>query len=108
MIESTLGHLFQVNPCISGSPSTAAATTVRRTSIPARPAGEWQLVETLRSLIGQNLLTLPIPVQYNEPLSMLQRYSLHYSSVVDPDPNWTFIQDLCGSVFRIRIRIQAG
>ena len=31
-------------------------------------------------------------------------------SVVDPDPNWIRIQDLCGSgsVFRIRIRIHTG
>ena len=45
----------------------------RRTGIPVRPAGEWQLAETLRSLIGQKLLSLPIPVQYHEPLSLLQR-----------------------------------
>ena len=31
-------------------------------------------------------------------------------SVVDPDPNWIRVRDLCGfgSVFRIRIRIQTG
>ena len=30
------------------------------------------------------------------------------TSVGDPDPNYIRIQELCGSVFRIRIRIHAG
>ena len=30
------------------------------------------------------------------------------TTVVDPDPNWIHFQDLCGSVFQIRIRIQTG
>ena len=38
----------------------------------------------------------------------MQQYCI--CSVVDPNPNWIRIQDLCGSgsVFGIRIRIQTG
>jgi hypothetical protein len=41
------------------------------------PEDRRALAETLRSLIGQNILMLPLPVQYHEPITLLQR---------NPDP----------------------
>lgn len=46
---------------------------VRRTSIPERPEKSLNLLGFLKQTIGKELSQLSFPVQFNEPLSMLQR-----------------------------------
>ncbi len=60
----------------------------RRSCLPAaRPGGtdDWNLAEVLGTIMGQNLLSHAIPLQYHEPLSMLQRWGGG-----DMDWTWSF------------------
>ncbi|KAF7489040.1 Oxysterol-binding protein 1 [Sarcoptes scabiei] len=59
--------------------STSLSTTVksnsrqRRTSIPVRPNHSLNLWSIMKNCIGKELTKIPMPVNFNEPLSMLQR-----------------------------------
>lgn len=46
----------------------------RRTRIPDKPEYNLNLWSILKSFIGRDLTKIPLPVNFNEPLSMLQRY----------------------------------
>lgn len=46
---------------------------VRRTQIPERPNHSLNLWSILKNSIGRDLSKIPMPVNFNEPLSMLQR-----------------------------------
>ncbi|KII65728.1 Oxysterol-binding protein 2 [Thelohanellus kitauei] len=56
-----------------------------RTSIPDRPAFKLNLWSVLSSMIDKDLSRMALPVNFNEPLSMLQRISesLEYSHLLD-------------------------
>jgi hypothetical protein len=45
----------------------------RRTRIPDKPEFNLNLWSILKSFIGKDLTKIPLPVNWNEPLSMLQR-----------------------------------
>lgn len=49
------------------------AKRVRRTSVPEKPNYPLNLWSIVKNCIGKDLTKIPIPVNFNEPLSMLQR-----------------------------------
>uniref|UniRef100_A0A1I8ETP1 Oxysterol-binding protein n=2 Tax=Wuchereria bancrofti TaxID=6293 RepID=A0A1I8ETP1_WUCBA len=57
----------------------------RRTKIPERPQTSISLWSIMRNCIGKELSKIPMPVNFNEPLSVLQRISedLEYSYLLD-------------------------
>ncbi|KAM7540389.1 hypothetical protein Aperf_G00000035971 [Anoplocephala perfoliata] len=58
---------------------------VRRTTIPPKPNISLNLWSILSSCIGKELTKIPLPVNFSEPLSMLQRLTenFEYSHVLD-------------------------
>ncbi|KAF0990884.1 hypothetical protein HZS_865, partial [Henneguya salminicola] len=56
-----------------------------RTVIPPRPNIKLSLYNLIKNMIGKDLSKVPLPVNFNEPLSMLQRVteSLEYSELLD-------------------------
>eukprot|EP00050_Salpingoeca_kvevrii_P021021 m.105317 g.105317 ORF g.105317 m.105317 type:complete len:750 (-) comp9139_c0_seq5:172-2421(-) len=58
---------------------------VRRTAIPFRPNKSVNLWSILKNCIGKDLSKIPMPVNFNEPLSFLQRLTedLEYASILD-------------------------
>lgn len=46
----------------------------RRTRVPDKPEYNLNLWSILKSFIGKDLTKIPLPVNFNEPLSMLQRF----------------------------------
>uniref|UniRef100_A0A0M3I351 PH domain-containing protein n=1 Tax=Ascaris lumbricoides TaxID=6252 RepID=A0A0M3I351_ASCLU len=57
----------------------------RRTRIPDRKAAGFALWSILKNALGKELSRIPLPVDFNEPLSFIQRMSevLEYSSLLD-------------------------
>jgi hypothetical protein len=49
------------------------STKQRRTRVPDRPDYNVSLWSILKSFIGKDLTKIPLPVNFNEPISMLQR-----------------------------------
>lgn len=68
-------------------PAVGNGTLVRqrRTKIPDRPVVSLNLWSIMRNCIGKELSKIPMPVNFNEPLSVLQRISedLEYSHLLD-------------------------
>ncbi|XP_045472099.1 oxysterol-binding protein 2-like isoform X2 [Harmonia axyridis] len=67
-----------------GSPKNS--TSSRRERIPDKPkAGGLSLWGFLKSCIGKDLSQIPLPINFNEPLSLLQRLTeeLEYSELLD-------------------------
>jgi hypothetical protein len=58
---------------------------VRRKEIPVRPNYSINLWSIMKNCIGKDLSKIPIPVNFSEPLSMLQRITeeLEYSELLD-------------------------
>lgn len=56
----------------------------RRTTIPPKPSHKLNLWTVMKNCIGKDLSKIPMPVNFNEPLSMLQRMTedLIYSSLL--------------------------
>lgn len=56
----------------------------RRTSIPVRPNHSLNLWSFMKNCIGKELTKIPMPVNFNEPLSMLQRMTeeFEYASLL--------------------------
>ncbi|VDK33129.1 unnamed protein product [Taenia asiatica] len=73
--------------CATGHPEGSAVTPrrQRRTSIPPRPRISLNLWGVLKNCIGKELSRIPLPVNFNEPLSFLQRVTedLTYSKCLD-------------------------
>lgn len=57
----------------------------RRTAIPPRPQRPLNILKFLKNTIGKELTRLSFPVEFNEPLSMLQRVleCLEFASILD-------------------------
>uniref|UniRef100_A0A7E4ZZZ4 Oxysterol-binding protein n=1 Tax=Panagrellus redivivus TaxID=6233 RepID=A0A7E4ZZZ4_PANRE len=57
----------------------------RRGAIPERPQGSISLWSIMRNCIGKELTKIPMPVNFNEPLSVLQRITedLEYAYLLD-------------------------
>ncbi|XP_077574822.1 oxysterol-binding protein 1-like [Stigmatopora nigra] len=69
------------------SASTSASTSAarRRTRIPEKPDYYLNLWSVMKNCIGKELSKIPMPVNFNEPLSMLQRLTedLEYHHLLD-------------------------
>uniref|UniRef100_A0A8D8R439 Oxysterol-binding protein n=1 Tax=Cacopsylla melanoneura TaxID=428564 RepID=A0A8D8R439_9HEMI len=61
----------------------------RRSTIPEKPAGSMQIWSILKNSIGKDLSTIPMPLNFSEPLSMLQRLTedFEYAHVLDEAAN---------------------
>ncbi|XP_031574261.1 oxysterol-binding protein 1-like isoform X3 [Actinia tenebrosa] len=90
--ENTVTTLATVFPqsgtfaAISSYPSfDKESVKKRRTSIQPRPDISINLWSILKNCIGKELTKIPMPVNFNEPLSMLQRLTedMEYSEVLD-------------------------
>ncbi|EDO44125.1 predicted protein [Nematostella vectensis] len=91
--SSSLSDLsIPAQDALSETPKTEAKLSIDRTplktyrtSIPPRPDISINLWSILKNCIGKELTKIPMPVNFNEPLSMLQRITeeLEYSEVLD-------------------------
>jgi hypothetical protein len=104
--EEEEGHVAADTRCFSRNPEPDAKTMstsrsksrqvvvavpsraggqARRTRIPNRPDVSMSLWGIIKNAIGKDLTKLPLPVNFNEPLSMLQRLveDFEYSSILD-------------------------
>ncbi len=63
----------------------ASGKTTRRSEIPFRPEHKLNIVELVKNSIGKSVDDIPIPFNYREPLSMLQRLTeeMFYSESLD-------------------------
>jgi hypothetical protein len=98
-----------------GRKTAADNSRPRRSCLPAaRPGGpdDWNLAEVLGTIMGQNLLSHAIPLQYHEPLSMLQRWGggggdRHGSEAVPVLTRhrtfFFFFPDRCAAKFRLSL-----
>ncbi|KRY00236.1 Oxysterol-binding protein 1 [Trichinella pseudospiralis] len=66
-------------------PKSKEALSQRRQCIPPKPNVPLNLWSIMKNCIGKELSKIPMPVNTNEPLSMLQRLTedLEYSNIVD-------------------------
>ncbi|XP_072281136.1 oxysterol-binding protein 1-like [Pyxicephalus adspersus] len=66
-------------------PSSEDAKKERRTRIPHKPNYSLNLWSVMKNCIGKELSKIPMPVNFNEPLSMLQRLTedLEYYHLLD-------------------------
>ncbi|GAV03941.1 hypothetical protein RvY_14300-2 [Ramazzottius varieornatus] len=57
----------------------------RRTAIPFRPTASLSLWSIMKNCIGRDLSKIPMPVNFSEPLSMIQRLTedFEYSDILD-------------------------
>ncbi|CDW57004.1 oxysterol binding protein [Trichuris trichiura] len=78
------GRTFQ-GPSEYVPPTRPVTARKRRSTIPPRPNVSLSLWSIMKNCIGKELSKIPMPVNFNEPLSMLQRLTedLEYSQVVD-------------------------
>ncbi|CAH0595420.1 unnamed protein product [Chrysodeixis includens] len=70
-------HVSQTQALLEGHP--------RRTRVPDKPNYPLSLWSIMKNCIGKELSKIPIPVNFSEPLSMLQRLTeeYEYSSILD-------------------------
>ncbi|KAL8613978.1 hypothetical protein ACOMHN_023213 [Nucella lapillus] len=68
-----------------GHPENPGKRRPRRVCIPEKPHISLNLWSVLKNCIGKELSKIPMPVNFNEPLSMLQRLTeeLEYTEIVD-------------------------
>ena len=79
---------------ILGSCGTSDTKRARRRTIPERPNQSLNLWSFMKNCIGKELTKIPMPVNFNEPLSMLQRVTedfeyadlLHRAAKITEDP----------------------
>uniref|UniRef100_A0AAY4A9U2 Oxysterol-binding protein n=1 Tax=Denticeps clupeoides TaxID=299321 RepID=A0AAY4A9U2_9TELE len=71
--------------CHSLCPQELEPVKKRRTRIPDKPNYSLNLWSIMKNCIGKELSKIPMPVNFNEPISMLQRLSedLEYSELLD-------------------------
>ncbi|XP_061107322.1 oxysterol-binding protein 1-like isoform X1 [Conger conger] len=69
----------------SSQPQEAEPEKKRRTRIPEKPNYSLNLWSIMKNCIGKELSKIPMPVNFNEPISMLQRLSedLEYCELLD-------------------------
>ncbi|CAG0914357.1 unnamed protein product [Notodromas monacha] len=65
-------------PKLAGSTVAKRAARKRRTSIPDRPNISVNLWSIMKNCIGKELTKIPMPVNFSEPLSLLQRLTEEY------------------------------
>lgn len=60
------------------SPKTNVSKRQRRTRVPDKPNYPLNLWSIMKNCIGKDLSKIPVPVNFSEPLSMLQRLTEDY------------------------------
>uniref|UniRef100_A0AAZ3P3H0 Oxysterol-binding protein n=1 Tax=Oncorhynchus tshawytscha TaxID=74940 RepID=A0AAZ3P3H0_ONCTS len=70
---------------VSVSPTNSSPLRRRRSHIPDKPNYSLNLWSIMKNCIGKELSKIPMPVNFNEPLSMLQRLTedLEYHELLD-------------------------
>lgn len=78
----------------SGSGDVKRVVRQRRTRVPDKPNYPLNLWSVMKNCIGKELSKIPMPVNFNEPLSMLQRLTedYEYSALLDAAAKCT---DVC-------------
>ncbi|CAF4141507.1 unnamed protein product, partial [Rotaria sp. Silwood2] len=84
----TANNIPSTTPTVKTTNNVQRTTTSkrkRRDRIPERPNYSINLWSIIKNCVGKDLSKIPIPVNFSEPLSMLQRITeeLEYSSVLD-------------------------
>lgn len=74
-----------INSSNSLTPLTQLNPKKRRTKIPEKPNHPLNLWSIIKNCIGKDLSKIPMPVNFNEPLSMLQRLTedFEYAELLD-------------------------
>ncbi|XP_072563321.1 oxysterol-binding protein 1 isoform X3 [Paramormyrops kingsleyae] len=85
MDEQSLDEQSLASNPESPQPQEVEPVRKRRTRIPDKPNYSLNLWSIMKNCIGKELSKIPMPVNFNEPLSMLQRLSedLEYSDLLD-------------------------
>uniref|UniRef100_A0A1I8F4G5 F-box domain-containing protein n=1 Tax=Macrostomum lignano TaxID=282301 RepID=A0A1I8F4G5_9PLAT len=106
----------QQHPSSSSSASLTGGGVVRRTrrsTVPERPNYSLNLWSIMKNCIGRELTKIPMPVNFSEPLSMLQRITeeLEYSHCLDKAArasdqwsSWRMLPPIL--LVRIRLRLR--
>ncbi|CAF0817646.1 unnamed protein product [Rotaria sordida] len=86
--SDTMNHIPSPAPVFKTTNNILKSTIPkrkRRDRIPERPNHSINLWSIIKNCVGKDLSKIPIPVNFSEPLSMLQRITeeLEYSSVLD-------------------------
>lgn len=70
---------------VASNEVTKASRRKRRTRVPDKPNYPLNLWSIMKNCIGKDLSKIPMPVNFNEPLSMLQRLTedYEYASILD-------------------------
>ncbi|CAH2051878.1 unnamed protein product, partial [Iphiclides podalirius] len=78
-------------PHVSQVPVSMVDGHPRRTRVPDKPNYPLSLWSIMKNCIGKELSKIPIPVNFSEPLSMLQRLTedYEYSSILDQAATFT-------------------
>ena len=71
--SNNIVHKYSTSEQSSQEGDSKRQQRVRRTRIPERPNHSLNLWSILKNSIGRDLSKIPMPVNFNEPLSMLQR-----------------------------------
>ncbi|XP_036323400.1 oxysterol-binding protein 1 [Rhagoletis pomonella] len=75
--QSSSNHKYG-NPKTQKSLQLSKTTRQRRTRVPDKPNYPLNLWSIMKNCIGKELSKIPMPVNFNEPLSMLQRLTEDY------------------------------
>lgn len=85
-----LHYIFQTawqsnNVSSSSSGVTTTPKRKRRTRVPDKPNYPLNLWSIMKNCIGKDLSKIPMPVNFSEPLSMLQRLTedYEYADILD-------------------------
>ncbi|XP_076177462.1 oxysterol binding protein isoform X5 [Ptiloglossa arizonensis] len=76
---------WQTNNGSSGSSGVTGSKKKRRTRVPEKPNYPLNLWSIMKNCIGKDLSKIPMPVNFSEPLSMLQRLTedYEYADILD-------------------------
>ncbi|XP_053689431.1 oxysterol-binding protein 1 isoform X2 [Sabethes cyaneus] len=74
-----------LTPTLSNNNQSTKIVRKRRTRVPEKPNYPLNLWSIIKNCIGKDLSKIPMPVNFNEPLSMLQRLTedFEYSEILD-------------------------
>ncbi|CAF1157947.1 unnamed protein product [Adineta steineri] len=93
-ITTDTSSLQSLQKPVNNNQQVAIPKRKRRDRIPERPNYSINLWSIMKNCVGKDLSKIPIPVNFSEPISMLQRITeeLEYSSVLDmaakSNDNW--------------------
>jgi hypothetical protein len=83
----------------SSGPSNAVSKQKRRTRVPDKPNYPLNLWSIMKNCIGKELSKIPMPVNFSEPLSMLQRLTEDYEYAEILDRSVGLIQATLASIW---------